>query len=278
MAIFITATIRDDTMKKLNLKYLLLLAGVILLTLHACKKDEEQECCDPTNRECINYDPCHGGPIGKAEFTISNRVQTSDGWQFFPDTMFGPYYPNLYFDALYPDQVETHKWYLGAEVIEEASFVRNFSDAPYPSDITVSHVVTYTELDPCKPDDNGRDSVTVTFRLVESYFEFATTGTFRGSHNGSEEYEWSVYPIDQNGDTAFTVEETVDFRYINFHNTGEVADYFWHQPRNSKVSVYGDGSSDPRGIYTVSATGQVRFDYEYILQGNFFQFTGAKIN
>jgi len=243
-----------------------------------CKEDDEDQCCDPTNPECANYDPCLEGYTRKAEFTISNRVQTTDGWFFFADTMFGPYYPILYFDALYPEQVESHKWYLGAEVIEEPSFSRNFSGATYPSEITVSHVVTYSELDPCKPNDNGRDSVAVNFRLVGSYFEFASTGTFRGRHNGSEEYEWSVYPIDANGDTAFTVQETVDFRYVNFHNTGEVADYYAHAPRNSKVSVYGDGSSDPRGVYTVSNDGEIIYDYEYLVQGNFFQFTGVKIN
>ncbi|MGB6037622.1 MAG: hypothetical protein WBG42_15210, partial [Cryomorphaceae bacterium] len=94
----------------------------------------------------------------------------------------------------------------------------------------------------------------------------------------NEEYEWSVYPIDANGDTAFTVQETVDFRYVNFHNTGEVADYFWHQPRNNKVSVYGSGSSSPRGIYTVSKEGEIVFDYVYTLQVNSFQFLGTKID
>jgi hypothetical protein len=250
----------------------------LFVAVASCKEDDEDQCRDPTNPECANYDPCIGGPLQKADFTISNRVQTWEGWEFFADTMFGPYNPILYFDALYPNQVNSHTWYLGAEVITEASFVRNFENALYPSDITVSHVVTYDELDPCKPNDNGRDSVAVTFRLVGSYFEFVSIGTFRGRHNGSEEYEWSVYPITASGDTAFTVQETDDFRYINFHNMGEVADYYFHEPTNRKVSVNGTGSSNPRGVYTVSANGEIVFDYWYILQGNDFQFRGIKIN
>lgn len=257
-----------------------LLLPLMLITAIVTGCNDDDDCNDPTNCACSNYNPCHAGYISKAEFTISNRVNTWKGWQFFADTMFGPYNPILYFDALYPEQVTSNTWYLGAEVITEASFVRNFENAPYPSDITVSHVVTYDELDPCKPNDNGRDSVAVTFRLVGSYFEFVSIGTFRGRHNGSEEYEWSVYPITSNGDTAFTVQETADFRYVNFHNTGEVADYFHHHPNNKKVSVGigGSGSGDPRGVYTVSASGEIVFDYWYILQGNEFQFRGTKIN
>ncbi len=261
-----------------NLSIAIIVSSVLLV--YACKKDDDALCDNPTNVECPNYDPCHGGPINKADFTISTRVSTWEGWQFFADTMFGPDFPILYFDALYPGQVTSHTWYLGSQIIDEASFVRNFANEPYPSNIMVSHVVTYDELDPCKPNDTGHDSVAVTFRLVGSYFEFASIGTFRGRHNGSEEYEWSVYPINENGDTAYSVYETVDFRYVNFHNTGEVADYFTHYPTNKKVSVGGasSGSGDPRGIYLVNNSGEIIFDYWYILQGNDFQFNGIKIN
>ena len=165
-----------------NCLWIALLGAAVLA---GCRDDDDAPCCDATNPDCPNYDPCHGGPISKADFTISNRVSTWEGWQFFADTMFGPAFPILYFDALYPEQVTSHTWYLGIQIINDASFVRNFTDAPYPSNITVSHVVTYDELDPCKPNDNGRDSVAVTFRLVGSYFEFASIGTFRGMHNGS---------------------------------------------------------------------------------------------
>ena len=259
----------------LKISFLLIL---VIAIAAGCQDDDENACCDPTNPECPNYDPCFGGPISKADFTISNRVSTWEGWQFFADTMFGPAFPILYFDALYPEQVTSHTWYVGSQIINDASFVRDFSNEPYPSNVTVSHVVTYDELDPCNPNDNGRDSLAVTFRLVGSYFEFASIGTFRGRHNGSDEYEWSVYPINADGDTAYTVDETVDFRYVNFHNTGEVADYFWHFATNAKVSVNGTGSSSPRGIYTVNSSSEIIFKYEYILQSNEFQFNGIKIN
>ncbi|MGF1563728.1 MAG: hypothetical protein ACFCUH_00030 [Flavobacteriales bacterium] len=257
-----------------NIRVYIYFAVLAALLFLGCKPDDD--CIDPANPLCSNYDPCHGGALRKADFTISNRVLAWGEWQFFADTLFGPAFPNLYFDALYPDLVTSHTWYLGSEVINQASFVRNFEDVPYPSNVTVSHVVTYDELDPCKPNDTGKDSVAVTFRLAGSYFEFASIGTFRGRHNGSEEYEWSVYPINASGDTAYTVGETVDFRYVNFHNTGEVADYYWHYPTNQKVSVNGDGSGDPRGIYTVDGCGRITFDYWYILQGNDFQFNGIK--
>ena len=36
--------------------YLLILA----LLWAGCKEDDEEECFDPTNPECSNYDPCYG--------------------------------------------------------------------------------------------------------------------------------------------------------------------------------------------------------------------------
>jgi hypothetical protein len=250
-----------------------LIIGVLAL---GCDKDDD--CTDPSNMECSNYDPCWNGYVSKAEFKISNRVNTWQGWQFFADTMFGLWDPLLYFDASYPDEVNSHAWYLGAEVITDASFIRDFQNEPFPSDYTVSHVVTYDELDPCKPGDNGRDSVAVNFRLVGSYFEFVSIGTFRGRHNGSEEYEWSVYPITIAGDTAFTVYETEDFRYVNFHNTGEVADYYAHRPTNRKVSVPGGGSSNPKGIYQVDINGKIVFNYIYGAPPTTWVFQGNKID
>lgn len=258
-----------------NLFKIVFISFIVCFLGVAC---EEKACRDETNPECENYNPCHAGYISKAEFTISNRVKTWDGWQFFADTMFGPSFPILYFDAIYPDRVTSHTWYLGAQVINQESFARNFENATYPSNITVSHVVTYDELDPCKPNDNGRDSAAVTFRLVGSYFEFVSIGTFRGKHNGSKEYEWTVYPIKENGDTAYTVQETFDFRYVNFHNTGEIADYYNHYPTNRKVSVFGDGSSDPKGVYSLNTANEIVFDYNYISQALEFQFRGSKIN
>jgi len=241
-----------------NLFKIVFISFIVCFLGVAC---EEKACRDETNPECENYNPRHAGFISKANFIISNRVNTGQGWQFFADTLFGLWDPLLHFDTTYPDQVSSHTWYLGSEVITEASFIRNFDNQTFPANFVVSHVVTYGELNPCKPNDNGRDSVSVNFRFVGSYFEFVSVGTFRGVHNGSQEYEWSVYPIKALGDTAFSVYDTDDFRYIKFHNNGEVADYYAHRPTNSKVSVPGDGSSDPKGIYTLSQNGEIVFDY-----------------
>jgi hypothetical protein len=89
----------------------------MLITAIVTGCNDDDDCNDPTNSACSNYNPCHAGYISKAEFTISNRVNTWKGWQFSADPMFGPYNPILYFDALYPEQVTSNTWYLGADVI-----------------------------------------------------------------------------------------------------------------------------------------------------------------
>lgn len=95
-----------------------------LLTLVACKKDKVNPCCDPTNPNCPNYDPCVLEVV-KAQFVMGEyfgtEISETDSVHFYYS------YPFSDRDAPYITDQEvvfsskalnaTHvEWYIGNEV------------------------------------------------------------------------------------------------------------------------------------------------------------------
>ncbi len=254
----------------------MLMFGIVLLA-QCCKPDNT--CSDPSNPECENYDPCYGKTdIRRADFLIETTYTIPGQIVYVTDTIFGYNLSPLRFKSVDDSLITNHIWYVGSEILTTDEVIRDFNNVPRPSDITVSHVVTYQNLNPCDPLDDGRDSVAVTFRLVGSYWEFLSVGTFRGSHNGSPESTFSIIPITAEGDTSFSVYDFSEFRFTNFHNTGEVADYFDVSRFSFTIIMDGTGSSSPVGRMFISADSTVRIDYRYDDVTTNWVFTGQKLN
>lgn len=164
-------------MKKLNLKYVLLLAGVVLLTLHSCKKDEE-ECCDPTNPECINYDPCYGSTETTAFFTIAQQYwpagENADVY-IEDDIVTGG---ELKFSAI-PQEGATYTWILGADtIVGDFEITRTLGDLP-DGTYENSLIVTKVPDTVCFPLDDGVADFTRSFTRIDGC-ERAVLGRYIG--------------------------------------------------------------------------------------------------
>jgi len=61
--------------------------SMIFLTVAvtSCKEDEEDQCCDPTNPECVNYNPCWDVEEPTAEIILRGTIFGPDGFELTPD-------------------------------------------------------------------------------------------------------------------------------------------------------------------------------------------------
>ena len=255
-------------MKKFSLKYLLLFAGVVLLTLHACKKDEEQECCDPTNPECINYDPCLDVEEPTAEIILQGTIFGPEGFELTPnDSLF---FNEVFFSSPYTGPQYTHTWYLGAEVINEESFSREHSFVERPAQLTVSHVLEYPVDSVCYPNSTGRDSTSRDYYLIKYFNEFGAFSKFRGVfENETDSFDFEFkYVFDDNSPVYFGYPPDLDpvFVTLNFDNLGDSANIAVIG-RNSIGYFTGDGNSFPSGSIKIEK-GIAKLDYTYQLESS----------
>jgi hypothetical protein len=129
----------------------------------------------------------------------------------------------LRFRSEYDEAGYKHTWYVGAEVFNKATTPdRNFLNQARPQDITISHVLEYTPDLQCFPDDDGKDSVAQTFRLIASFnTDFQTYGTYRGVlDNGLDSFDVQVLSIDANDQLA-NINTHEKRWFINLHNLGD---------------------------------------------------------
>jgi hypothetical protein len=165
-----------------NYRWMLISIILSLLFVMGCKKDE-QPCCDPSNPECPNYDPCYGIKPLSAKFDMAYTNNLLNSPIYWPDSTFVGYYIDFISHLDLP-QVE-HRWYVGAEKIEGVRAVsRNFKFVPRPATIEITHVIEYDSNTLCIDEDGGYDSVTQSFYLINKRSELKTVGTFRGARLG----------------------------------------------------------------------------------------------
>jgi len=164
-------------MTKFSLKYLLLLAGVILITLHACKKDEE-ECCDPTNPKCPNYDLCIGKIETTADFDILipyAQVGVNAGTYYEDSVTFGATMRFVAKDTA----ASSFRWILGVDTIyDEIEVTRSAFSLPVGS-YPVTLKVTKDPDSLCFPLDDGMDEKTKFFTKI-SGCDAAIWGEYKG--------------------------------------------------------------------------------------------------
>ncbi|MFN7302720.1 MAG: hypothetical protein ACK5U7_14710 [Bacteroidota bacterium] len=103
---------------------LTLLATLVVAAAGGLQSCCKEQCHDPQNPECENYDPCWGRSIENG-ILISNKTSFAviDNW-FHPDVKF--WRGNIHFRPEKKIAGAKYTWYLGSEVIEEFEFTRNF--------------------------------------------------------------------------------------------------------------------------------------------------------
>jgi len=203
-----------------------LLSLLIVCSACSCKRD----CQDHTNPKCENYDPCYGKEKPSAKFIMEEggMREWQNGQQveiFYPDSVFQGF--GIRFRSELTDKDKyNHKWYIGNLYYENVSQTPSisFGNTARPQNITISHVIEYTPDLQCFPDDDGKDSVAQTFRLIAEYNELKTYGKFQGRVNDTGQvFIVEILPLRRIGlDTTFWpgYGQLTDKMTINFHNEG----------------------------------------------------------
>jgi hypothetical protein len=204
------------------------MALALLAFFTTCCKDD---CLDPTNPDCDNYDPCYGKTLPSAKFIMEEggMREWQNGQQveiFYPDSVFQGFGIRFRSELTDLDKYQ-HTWYVGSEVFENVATppYRNFGSVPRPQNITISHVIEYTPDLQCFPDDDGKDSVAQTFRLIADYRELQTYGKFQGRVNDTGQvFTVDILPIRKIGNQITFwpgYGQLTDKMTINFHNEGD---------------------------------------------------------
>lgn len=230
---------------KILQKYFLLavLAGAVLA---GCRNDDDQAecptpCDDPSNPECPNYDPCHDMEQPSARFYTEDRLI----WPEFGEYLWihdsilrgGP----VQFRSSFEDPMVSHTWYIGSQIFDTPSVVRNFSAVPRPTLITVSHVITYQVDSLCYPEATGIDSVSQSFYLIDYYKELLTIDKFfRGVlNNQTDSFDFKIRALQRfTGIEGRFGMSGVDMYAINFHNNQDSIMLPFGGPTNTHFAIY----------------------------------------
>lgn len=159
---------------------LLLILSLLLVFLSDCKPDKN-DCFDPTNPACVNYDPCYGQKPVTADINISQRVKNfgTDSLSrlyFEDDTIF----PHSQIRFSCPLNGAKYTWTLGAETLSNQTFERSFFGVNVPfGEYSVKLVVEKGANKNCFPTDNGMDTITKKFKIVP-LCQLAIIGIFKG--------------------------------------------------------------------------------------------------
>lgn len=237
---------------------------VFAISIYSCRKDNDEECCDPTNPECPNYDPCIGVEEPSAEIILQGSIFGPDGFERTPDDSL--FYNEVFFSSPYDGPQYTHTWYLGAEVITEESFSRQHDLVDRPAQLTVSHVIEYPVNSECYPNSTGRDSTSRDYYLIKYFNEFGVYSKFRGAfENETDSFDFEFkYVFEDNTPVYFGYPNDLEpvLATINFDNQGDSTD-IGVIGRNSIGYFTGDGNSYPNGSIEIDPTRKVKLEYTY---------------
>jgi hypothetical protein len=172
-------------------QYILKAFGIISISVFvfmaSCKKEEPKPCpvaCeDPANPDCPNYDPCYTVEEVSADFDIlegiANVIPWNDSFTVISEvSSFGM----IKFKAKQENNLH-YTWFIGSETITDVNEVSRLFLTPNVTPGTVISITLVVEGEPnieCFPNDDGIDTVTKSFKLVEAC-EYWVNGTFRGA-------------------------------------------------------------------------------------------------
>jgi hypothetical protein len=260
----------------LKISFLLLL--IIALAV-GCKDDDENTCCDPTNPECPNYDPCFGKVNTTALFTISQRLSSfGDNASVFieDDVVTGG---TLKFTAI-PQEGAIYTWILGSDTtVGGPEITTNLGNLPfgtYPNSL----IVTKPADTLCFPDDSGIDEFTRSFTAV-SICEAAILGRYQGvfasQPNDSTEIEFAVssspleilLPCDPNNITSVF--------FVNANMEGDTLKTGANGFANTVFPFVAFGAIDqPEGTAVIDLESNI-MTVTYTLGDSSYSFTGIKL-
>ncbi|MDL5051924.1 hypothetical protein QQ054_38620 [Oscillatoria amoena NRMC-F 0135] len=252
---------------------LMMLLG-LTLTLQNCKP-EKDECHDPANPECENYDPCYGKKPVTAEIILSQRAAPSSGGELgklYLDEG-GDVFPRVQIRFHCPLEGAKYKWTLGAETITEQTFERNFFTVPYGV-YTVKLIVEKAPNTNCYPSDDGFDTVVKTFKIVP-VCELETSGVYKGVWDNATDS--SIVTVRTYYDGSYT--DSCSFgvtRFTNLQNKGDTLTAFCILS-NSEVIQESYPSLGFRK-FTMRVNPQTKAtDIEFYISEKKFIFKGRKI-
>ena len=269
-----------------GLRFFTALAALALFT--TCCKDD---CLDPTNPDCDNYDPCYGKTLPSAKFNIEyqnwDSIQDKVVWFIDSGQFAGAW---MRFSSDYTDSKYKHTWYVGSEVFTQPTTpMRDFSKQPRPQTITISHVIEYVPDLQCFPDDDGKDSVAQSFKLIAAWNDLKTFGKFRCLIEGTlDSFDIEAIRIDGNDQPAnFNAIPSRDM-VINWHNQGDTMysdgtnnkDWiYWTPAADHYVNIDLLGSSRPQGFMLLDEKNRFRMRYSMLENGFYkeYRVTGRKL-
>ncbi|MCA1763470.1 MAG: hypothetical protein LC664_10815 [Flavobacteriales bacterium] len=233
----------------LKIYFLLLLVTALAVS---CQDDDENTCCDPTNPECPNYDPCWDKEEPNASFFTEDRLTWPEFGEnlWIHDTILKG--GLIRFRSPFEGEGISHKWYVGTEILEEPSITRNFTNVQRPTTITVSHVITYPVDTICYPFASGRDSIVQNFHLIDSISELLTIeNTFRGVlNNQTDSFDFKCRALRHFwGTPARWNSAGWGFYLINFHNNQDSVRNDGIDFTNTRLTF--TDLSNPKGVLVV---------------------------
>lgn len=239
----------------------------LFVAVTGCKEDDEDQCCDPTNPECANYDPCWDVDEPDSGFILEEALLSNEGLVWAGDD--SVFFNEIRYTANYQDTNITHKWYLGSEVINEPTFTRTHATVPpsqRPTFITVSHVIEYPFDNPCYQNQSGRDSTSRTYYLIKYWNEYEILGDYMCAfENETDSFNLSLGIFDESGNDAVVFSGSGQFVGENFHNTANLPEVTF-TCTNNLLFFNGSASSTPRGFMRPTETfGLYRMEYRLFL-------------
>jgi hypothetical protein len=207
-----------------------------LLLLESCKKPTvdppKVDCYDPSNPNCVNYDPCYVVEEVSADFDILERLGPVPPWSDSFSIVHEVAGFNLIKFKAHQQNLKKYTWYIGSEVVTDSNevsriFKRNNNPPGGPwldpgTEISITLIVESTPNLECFPDDDGIDTITKTFTVVDQC-DYWVDGTFRGAwadEQGTDSFD-VVFQFVPNGNT-----ECVDLQVSNLNNNSQCSDAY----------------------------------------------------
>ena len=252
-----------------------------LFGLHDCKDDPP--CHEPTNPKCPNYDPCYGKKPVTADFEIGATGNPS---------VINPFTGMFEEDTIFPKTAirfrakikgAKYKWKLGSETIYDSAFTRTFHTVPYGR----YKVTLIIEKEPdlaCFPEDDGRDTLTRYFHIVE-YCKLQTTGSYKGVWEGQKDsFIFKINHIYRQNNSYWDTCNNYEFVIINSRNYNIAQDTIdsWGMGEamtGNNFCMFRAGVLNIiNGEFRINPkTKKIRFDYTYNDGDHHVIFNGRKL-
>ncbi|NEN25647.1 hypothetical protein G3O08_19315 [Cryomorpha ignava] len=256
------------------------LAVGLALVFSSCDPDDDNTCCDPTNPECTNYDPCYGKIETTAFFTISQALSNfgENASVFIEDDVVTG--GTLKFSAI-PQEGATYTWILGIDTTiggsEITTTLGNLPNGSYPNTL----IVTKTPDTLCFPLDDGHATHARSFNKILGC-EAAIWGRYRGvfssQPNDSTEIEFALSSNHLEIQPLPCPSSNIQgIFFVNANMIGDTLMMNIDGSANSILSFAAYGSIDkPEGKATIDSSSNLVLA-EYTIWDTSYTFTGRKL-